>query len=185
MLSIDGSSNVNGVGIGLFLTSSKGDLIQQSIWCGFQATNNKYEYEELITGLTLAKDMGIKKLDIWSDCQLVVNQLLSTYQARNSKMTTYLAHVKSLQSTFEEFNIIQVPRLEKTMLMLLPTSAHPSHDGIAYHTTHLPPMAYGMERSSSQSHYHWCIQLVDDSHPMLPNQWWAPRQQEHNMMPQG
>ena len=44
--------------------------------------------------------MGIKKLEISSDSQLVVNQLLGTYQARDSKMTAYLAHVKELQSSF-------------------------------------------------------------------------------------
>ena len=75
MLSVDNSSNVNGANISLVLTSPKGDLIQQAIRCGFKATNNEAEYEALIAGLNLAKDMGIKKLDISSDSQLVVNQL--------------------------------------------------------------------------------------------------------------
>ena len=78
-LIVDGLSNVNGVGISLVLTSPKGDLIQQAIHCGFKATNNEAEYEALIARLNLAKDMGIKKLDIRSDFQLVVNQLLGTY----------------------------------------------------------------------------------------------------------
>ena len=58
--------------------------------------------------------MGIRKLDIRSDSQLVVNQLLGTYQARDSKMMAYLAYVKELQTTIEEFNITQVPRLENS-----------------------------------------------------------------------
>ena len=94
MLSIDGSSNVNGFVIGLVLTSPEVDLIQQAIWCGFRATNNEDEYEALITGFSLTKGIGIKKLDIRYDSQLVVNPLLGTYQARNSKMTAYLAYVK-------------------------------------------------------------------------------------------
>ena len=53
--------------------------------------------------------MGIKKIDIRSYSQLVVNQLLGTYQARDLKMASYLDHVKTLQSTFEEFNIVQIP----------------------------------------------------------------------------
>ncbi|KAL5576837.1 hypothetical protein UlMin_018536 [Ulmus minor] len=61
------SSNVNGAGIGLVLTSPEGDLIQQAIRCGFKATNNEAEYEALIAGLNLAKDMGIKKLSLWAD----------------------------------------------------------------------------------------------------------------------
>ena len=72
------------------------------------------EYETLIIGLSLSKEIGIHKLDICSDSHLVVNQLLDTYQAGGSKMTAYLDHVKELQSTFEEFNITQVPRLENS-----------------------------------------------------------------------
>lgn len=56
--------------------------------------------------------MDIKKIDIHSDSQLVVNKLLGTYQPRESKMTSYLAYMKALQSIFEEFNITQVPRFE-------------------------------------------------------------------------
>ena len=43
--------------------------------------------------------MGIQKLDICFDSQLVVNQLLGTYQARDAKMILYLSYVKKLQSS--------------------------------------------------------------------------------------
>lgn len=111
-LSIDGSSNVNGTGIGLVLTSPKGDLIQQAIRRGFRSTNNEAKYEALIAELTLAKGIGVKKLQVRSDSQLVVNQLVGTYQARDTKMAAYVSHVKTLQSEFDEFDITQVPRLE-------------------------------------------------------------------------
>ena len=112
MLSVDGSSNMNDSIIGLVLTLAKGVLIRLSVCYGFRATNNEAKYEALFVGLSFAKDMGIWKLDVRSNSQLVVNQLLETYQAIDSKMTTYLAHVKWLQSSFEEFNIVQVPKLE-------------------------------------------------------------------------
>ena len=72
-LSVNGLSNVNESNIGLVLTSPKGDLIQQAIRYGFRATNNKAKYKALIARFILGKDMGIKKLDIRSDSQLVVN----------------------------------------------------------------------------------------------------------------
>ena len=114
-LSVDGSSNVNGVGISLVLTSPEGHLIQQAICCGFKATNKEAEYEALIAGLNLAKDMGIKKLDICSDSQLVVNQLLGTYQVRDLKMASYLEHVKTFQSTFEDSTLLRFPDLTTAM----------------------------------------------------------------------
>ena len=113
-LSVDGSSNMSGARLGLVLIFPEGDIIQQAIKCDFKATNNEAEYEALIAGLMLAKDMGIQKLDVRSDSQLVVNQLLGTYSAKDAKMISYLAHVKELQSSFNKFNITQVPRLENS-----------------------------------------------------------------------
>ena len=49
---------------------------------------NKEEYEALIAGLGLAKEMRIKQMKILSDSQLVVNQMNRIYQARDIKMTT-------------------------------------------------------------------------------------------------
>ena len=62
----------------------------------FTASNNEAEYEALLAGLRLAKDMNIKVLDIYSDSQLVVNQVLGEYQARGLKMVAYLNKTKDL-----------------------------------------------------------------------------------------
>ena len=113
-LSVDGSSNFKGVGLGIVLTSPEGDIIQRAIRCGFKATNNESEYEALIAGLSLARDMGITKLQVQSDSQLVVNQLQGSYQTRDTKMAAYLKIVKELQVGFESFSILQVPRVENS-----------------------------------------------------------------------
>ena len=38
----------------------------------FKASNNEAEYEELIAGLKLTKEMKVESLEIYSDSQLVV-----------------------------------------------------------------------------------------------------------------
>ncbi|XP_031270933.1 uncharacterized protein LOC116129327 [Pistacia vera] len=111
-LLVDGSSNVNGNGLGIVLIAPEGDIVQRAIRCGFKCTNNKAEYEALLAGLNLAREIGAKRLEVKSDSQLVVNQLQGTYQARDSKMTSYLSMVKELQAQFEEFSIVQIPRAE-------------------------------------------------------------------------
>ncbi|KAK1413130.1 hypothetical protein QVD17_34897 [Tagetes erecta] len=60
ILFTDGASNVRGTGLGILLKSSQGDIISQSIACEFQATNNEAEYEALIAGPQLAKQMKIR-----------------------------------------------------------------------------------------------------------------------------
>ena len=88
ILHVDGSSNFKGGRLGLVITSLNGDKIEQSIRCGFRATNNEAEYEALVAGLGLAKEMRIRQIKMLSDSQLVVNQMKCTYQARDIKMTT-------------------------------------------------------------------------------------------------
>ncbi|XP_057780030.1 uncharacterized protein LOC130998612 [Salvia miltiorrhiza] len=109
-LYVDGSSNMRGSGLGLVLISPQGDMVEQSIRCEFKATNNEAEYEAMLAGLGLAKEMGVKRISVFSDSQLVVNQIQGAYQAKDAKMVTYLGKVKELQSSFEEFTIAQVPR---------------------------------------------------------------------------
>ena len=51
----------------------------------FQASNNEAEYEALIAGLHLAKEMKVESLEIYSDSQLVF-QITNEYQALGEKM---------------------------------------------------------------------------------------------------
>ncbi|KAK0570777.1 hypothetical protein LWI29_006363 [Acer saccharum] len=113
-LSVDGSSSIKGSGLGLVLESPQGDILEQSVHCGFHATNNEAEYEALIAGLDLAKSLSVKIIKVRSDSQLVVRQVNGTYEARDQRMSAYLNKVKQLQSTFDEFSIEQIPRSENT-----------------------------------------------------------------------
>ncbi|GJR82769.1 reverse transcriptase domain-containing protein [Tanacetum coccineum] len=62
ILFTDGSSCADGSGAGLILTSSEGMEFTYALRFGFEATNNEAEYEALIVGLRIAKQMGIKSL---------------------------------------------------------------------------------------------------------------------------
>ena len=53
--------------------------------------------------------MSIKVLDIYSDSQLVVNQVLGEYQARCLKMVAYLNKTKDLLAQFEKYTLQQIP----------------------------------------------------------------------------
>ena len=64
---MDGSSNDGGSGAGLILVSSEGHWINCALRFEFKASNNEAEYEALIAGLKLAKEMKVESLDIFSD----------------------------------------------------------------------------------------------------------------------
>ncbi|KAL5563407.1 hypothetical protein UlMin_033154 [Ulmus minor] len=81
---------------------------------GFMATNNQAEYEALLSGLRLAKEVSARHLTIYSDSQLVVSQVNSEFQAKGEKMASYLEKAKEAMNQFDTVTIIQVPRAENT-----------------------------------------------------------------------
>ncbi|XP_075101785.1 uncharacterized protein LOC142177215 [Nicotiana tabacum] len=80
-----GSSNVKAVGLGIVLIPPSGNVIKQAIKY-YQITNNEAEYETVIAGLELARELGIEQIVIKSDSQLVVNQMQGTYMEREMLM---------------------------------------------------------------------------------------------------
>jgi hypothetical protein len=55
----DGSYTLKGAGAGVVLIPPEGDMLKYVIQIEFPATNNTAEYEGLVTGLRLAKELGI------------------------------------------------------------------------------------------------------------------------------
>jgi hypothetical protein len=56
----DGSYTLKGAGVGVVLIPPEGDVLKYAIQLEFLATNNITEYEGLVNGLRLAKDLGIR-----------------------------------------------------------------------------------------------------------------------------
>ena len=50
-----------------------GEKVCYALRLQFPASNNEAEYEALIAGLRLAKEIGIKQVKVYSNSQLVVN----------------------------------------------------------------------------------------------------------------
>jgi ribonuclease HI len=108
----DGSYTLKGAGAGVVLIPPEGDILKYAIQLGFPATNNIAEYEGLVTGLRLAKDLGIRRLLIQGDSQLVAKQVQKEYDCNNDKMAEYLAEVRRLEKFFDGFEVRYVPRLD-------------------------------------------------------------------------
>jgi ribonuclease HI len=75
----DGSYTLKGAGAGVVLIPPEGDVLKYAIQLEFSATNNIMEYEGLVNGLRLAKDLGIRSLLIKGDSQLMVKQVQKEY----------------------------------------------------------------------------------------------------------
>ncbi|XP_068477211.1 uncharacterized protein [Phaseolus vulgaris] len=119
MLSVDESSNQQGSGAGIILEGPNGVLIEQALRFAFKASNNQAEYEALIAGMLLAKEMGAQSLLAKSDCQYVTGQVTGEYQAKDPQMSAYLRYVEMLKGTFATFELVHVPREKNARADLL------------------------------------------------------------------
>ena len=119
ILSVDGSSNQHGSRAGVILEGPNGLLIEQALQFAFKASNNQAEYEALIAGMLLAKEMGAKSLMVKSDSLLVTGQVIGEYQAKDPQMVAYLQYVQILKETFAVFELVNVLRKQNARADLL------------------------------------------------------------------
>jgi len=114
-----GSSNQQGSGVGVILEGPNGLLVEQALRFAFKASNNQAEYEALIAGMLLPKEMGAKSLLSKNDFLLVTRQVMREYQAKDLHMAAYLKYVKILKETFVVFELVHVPREQNVRVDLL------------------------------------------------------------------
>ncbi|XP_071708973.1 uncharacterized protein [Rutidosis leptorrhynchoides] len=106
----DGAKSSKGAGAGLILTGPHQEEHTYALRFNFKVTNNEAEYEALLAGMHIARELGIKKLQAYVDSQLVANQINGTFDANEKSMQSYLALVHSLADAFVDFRISQIPR---------------------------------------------------------------------------
>ena len=54
--------------------------------------------------------MGGKAVEMFSNSRLVVGQVKGEFEARDERMQGYLSQVRHLQSEFESFDLLHIPR---------------------------------------------------------------------------
>lgn len=74
-LFVDGASKEQEAGVGYVVTTPDEHRLHYAMKLGFPTTNNVVECESMIAGLTLALQLKIPRIEIFSDSQLMVNQL--------------------------------------------------------------------------------------------------------------
>ncbi|CAL9011686.1 unnamed protein product, partial [Prunus brigantina] len=119
-----------GCGAGLVLISPDKVVLEYALRFKFHASNNEAEYEALLAGLRLAKEMGAMQIQIFSDSQLVVHQVNQDFTAKDVSMTAYLQHTRHLLTTFNAYLISQVPRSENSHADALARLASAIEQGI-------------------------------------------------------
>lgn len=97
---------------GLILTSLAGEEVTYALRFDFHTSNNEAEYETLLAGLRLAKQIEGKAVVALTDSRLATNQIKGSFKTNNKMMEKYVKIVQQLIKPFKEFTIKQIPRSE-------------------------------------------------------------------------
>ena len=111
-LHFDGSKMYGGLGAGVVITSPKGDRLEYVLQIHFRASNNVAEYEALVHGIKVAKEIGIKRIICFSDSDLVIQQVSRHWDALDANMALYRFHVQQISGYFDGCESHHIPRAE-------------------------------------------------------------------------
>lgn len=107
----DGASrgNPGPAAVGWVLVSGDGIVAEGGRRIG-TATNNRAEYEALVTALERAGEYGFDEAEVRSDSQLVVRQVTGAWDTNDPALRECRVRVRELLDSFEEWSLTHVPR---------------------------------------------------------------------------
>ena len=76
----------------------------------FDKTNNESEYLALLNGIKVVLELGYVSVDIYSDSELIVKQLIGEYKIKNDRMKKLNNEVNSYLTKLSDWSINHVRR---------------------------------------------------------------------------
>ena len=110
-LFVDGAADLHSktAGIGGVIYSNDKELSNFSEPL-FDKTNNEAEYLSLIKGIEQLIDLKVVSVDIFSDSELVVKQVLGIYKVKNERMKILYNLVLEKLQLIDQWNLVHIRR---------------------------------------------------------------------------
>jgi ribonuclease HI len=105
-MNFDGAFSRAGKGVGIVLQAPNGKVFKFSYRLEFDATNNVAEYEALLLGLEICKDMGVKCLNIKGD---LVIQLKNKFTCKSERLKRYRNAIWDSIGDLDALKLIAIP----------------------------------------------------------------------------
>jgi ribonuclease HI len=119
----DGACAKESAGAGIVFISPSKNTSHLSFKLEFKVTNNIIEYEALLLGLNVAKPKGIRKLQVFGDADLIIQEVNKSFQAKHVRLKAYKDEVLEAIKSFADFKITFVPRAMNEVADSLAVSA--------------------------------------------------------------
>jgi len=110
-LEFDGSVNKLGAGAGVWIHNMQNDQVEGHAYIlNFRCTNNMAEYEALLLGLELIKNLGATKVSILGDSDLIIQQMKRNFVTNDLRLRAYRGASIQILDTFSESQLTKISR---------------------------------------------------------------------------
>jgi ribonuclease HI len=111
---VDGGArgNPGPAAIGVVVSDSGGEVVDEVAERIGVATNNVAEYRALLRGLERARDLGADEVSIVNDSELVARQLTGAYKVKHAAMKPLYEQAMAALRGFGRWTVTSVPRAE-------------------------------------------------------------------------
>jgi ribonuclease HI len=120
----DGSWETFGAGATAVLVVPSKVRTCYAVRLDFSCTNNIAEYEALLLGLQKLKAMGIRRVILKTDSQVISGHVDKSSKARDPKLEKYLDTVRRLEASFEGFSVKISQEGKMSMQTYWPSQQH-------------------------------------------------------------
>jgi ribonuclease HI len=137
----DGSLNLEGAGAGVLLISPMGEQLKYVLQIFWKVSNNEAEYEALLHGLRLAASLCIKRLLVYGDSVVVINQVNKSWDRNKENMDAYCIEVRKLENKFyglEFHHVVRDNNVAADVLSKLGSTRAQVPAGVFIHEIHAP-----------------------------------------------
>lgn len=111
-LYVDGASrgNPGEAGAGAIIKDPSAKVVKRLKKFLGRTTNNVAEYSALVMGLEAARSMGIDRISVFADSELMVKQLNGVYKVKSEDLRPLYEKAAALSKGFKEFSIRHIYR---------------------------------------------------------------------------
>jgi ribonuclease HI len=106
----NGSLKLDGGGAGVLFISPRGKELKYVLQILWEVSNNEAEYEALLHGLRLTISLGIKRLLVYGDSLLIIQQVNKEWDCNKEMMDAYVQEVRKLENKFSGLEVHHMVR---------------------------------------------------------------------------
>jgi ribonuclease HI len=151
----DGSLKLEGAGAGVLLISPTGEQLKYVLQIFWKVLNNYAEYEALLHGLRLVASLGIKRLLVYGDSAVVINQVNKSWDRNKENMDACCLEVCKLENKFyglEFHHVIRDNNVAADVLSNLGSTRAQVPAGVFVHKLHAPSIPESAPTTTDPAH---------------------------------